>query len=266
MACAALHGGSLSCLVPSMSRPCFDLLWRHSRTKYVIRDVKASKLSFDWTACFLSHVGFLSPKVRFLPMPIIFHCFIPRTPIILRCHTYYFWMRAARPSKWLAWSLALPESFECGQWSFEKPLLDFSTTYFLRVRVVYPSKYSLGLPHRVFPTSVGCLSLEAFSQSSAPHISFEYELYIPWSILSVFSTAYLLWVWVVYPSKHSLVLQHCIWSPWSAGCLSLEAFSRSLAPHISFECELFIPWSILSVFNTEYCFWVRVVFPSKYLL
>jgi hypothetical protein len=40
-----------------------------------------------------------TPKVRFLPMPIIFRCYIPRTPIILQRHTYYFRVQAARPSK-----------------------------------------------------------------------------------------------------------------------------------------------------------------------
>jgi hypothetical protein len=64
--------------------------------------------------------------------------------------------------------------------------------------------------------------------------------------------------------KHSFGHHHRIF-PSSVGCLSLNVFPRSSALHISFTCRLFIPRSILPVFNTEYCFRVRVVCPSKFL-
>jgi hypothetical protein len=64
-------------------------------------------------------------------------------------------VQAARPSKWLAWSLA--------------------AAWILRVRAMVLWKTSYGLSHRIFPLSAGCLSLKAFSRSSAPHIFFEYE-------------------------------------------------------------------------------------------
>jgi hypothetical protein len=60
----------------------------------------------------------------------------------------------------------------------------------------------------------------------------------------------------------SLGLQHCILL-WSAGCLSLEVFSRSSGPHIAFACGLLVPRTFLSVFSIAYCFRVRASCPSK---
>jgi hypothetical protein len=152
--------------------------------------------------------------------------------------------------------------FECRMFAPRSVFLVFSAAYYFRVRTTGPSKCPLGLQRRVLLSRAGYLPLEVFSRSSAPHITFECRPFAPQSVFSVFSAAYCFWLQATGPSKCPFGLQRRVMLS-SAGCLPIEVFSRSSAPHITFECGLFAPQSVFSVFSTAYCFRVRATGLSK---
>jgi hypothetical protein len=116
----------------------------------------------------------------------------------------------------------------------------FSAAHCFWVWAFCPLKCSLGLQRCTLLLSAGCLSLEVLSRSSAPHTAFGCRLFVPRSILLVFSTAYCSRVWVVCPSKCSLSLL-CRILLSSAGCLPLEIFPTVHHHLLLSSTSLFVP-------------------------
>jgi hypothetical protein len=118
------------------------------------------------------------------------------------------------------------------------PLIPFECSLFFPQRVFFVYQYL------IFPSSVGCLSLE-----ESP---------------SVISTAYSFRVWALCPSK-SLLRLSVPYISLSEGVCPSKSLLRLSTPLIPFECGSFVPQRFF-FFYKFYSLQVRVVCPSKSLL